>query len=133
MDKEITEAEKEWRNRLTPEQYQIMREKATEMPFTGRYVHTKDQGTYNCAACGLPLFSSDAKFDSGTGWPSFDQAIPGSVEFRKDDSHGMQRVEVACARCKSHLGHIFPDGPEQTTGQRFCINSACLLLHKGKK
>lgn len=130
MDKSMPKTEEEWKQRLTPEQYRIMRKSATEAPFSGQYVHTKDKGMYQCAACGNQLFSSDTKFDSGTGWPSFDQAIPGSVEFREDQSHGMSRTEVVCARCGAHLGHVFDDGPRHTTGKRFCINSACLLLKK---
>ncbi len=128
-DTKIQKTEEEWKQDLTPEQYQIMRQKGTEAPFSGQYVHTKDNGMYQCAACGNQLFSSDTKFDSGTGWPSFDQAIPGSVEMYNDDSHGMRRTEVTCAKCGAHLGHVFDDGP-QSTGKRFCINSACLLLKK---
>ena len=122
--------EEEMKKKLTTEQYHIMREKGTEAPFSGTYVHTKDKGMYACAACGTQLFSSDTKFDSGTGWPSFDQAIPGSVVTHEDRSLGMKRVEVTCATCGSHLGHVFDDGPSDTTGQRFCINSACLMLKK---
>ncbi len=125
-------SEEEWKKRLTPEQYRILREKGTETPFTGQYIHTKDKGMYMCAACGSPLFSSNAKFDSKTGWPSFDQALPGSVVFREDNSHGMRRIEVTCANCGSHLGHVFDDGPIDSTGKRFCINSACLLLNREK-
>lgn len=121
--------EEEFKKKLTPEQYKVMREKGTEAPFTGKYVHEKASGTYNCAACGNPLFASDAKFDSGTGWPSFDQALPGAVEFKKDTSAGMERTEVVCAKCGSHLGHLFDDGPTKT-GKRFCLNSVCLNLKK---
>lgn len=121
--------EEEFKKKLTPEQYKVMREKGTEAPFTGKYVHEKASGTYNCAACGNPLFASDAKFDSGTGWPSFDEAIPGAVEFKKDTSGGMERTEVLCAKCGSHLGHLFDDGPTKT-GKRFCLNSVCLNLKK---
>ena len=124
--------EKDWERELTPEQYHIMREKGTEAPFTGKYVNTKEKGVYACAACGNQLFSSDTKFDSGTGWPSFDQAIPGSVAMNVDEGYGMVRTEVVCARCGSHLGHVFNDGPRETTGTRFCINSACLLLGSEK-
>lgn len=122
--------EQELKEKLTPEQYHILREKGTEAPFSGEYVHTKEKGMYTCAVCGNVLFSSDTKFDSGTGWPSFDRAIPGSVVMRDDDEHGMHRIEVTCAKCGSHLGHIFDDGPAETTGKRYCINSACLMLNK---
>ncbi|MBI2099080.1 peptide-methionine (R)-S-oxide reductase MsrB [Candidatus Uhrbacteria bacterium] len=121
--------QKNWKEVLTPEQYKIMREKGTEAPFTGKYVHEKGSGTYMCAACGNPLFSSDTKFDSGTGWPSFDEALPGAVKFQKDLSGGMERTEVVCAKCGSHLGHLFDDGPTKT-GKRYCMNSVCLNLKK---
>ncbi|MHB8870964.1 MAG: peptide-methionine (R)-S-oxide reductase MsrB [Candidatus Doudnabacteria bacterium] len=123
-------SDEEWKQKLTPEQYRIMREKETEVPFSGEYVDIKEKGMFKCAACGNLLFSSDTKFDSGTGWPSFDQAIPGSVEMHEDNSQGMHRTEVACAKCGAHLGHVFDDGPTETTGKRFCINSACLMLQK---
>lgn len=126
----MPQTEEEWKQRLTPEQYRILRQKGTEAPFTGEYVHSKDKGIFTCAACGNRLFSSEAKFDSGTGWPSFDEAVPGSVTYHEDDSHGMRRLEVTCAKCGGHLGHIFEDGPAETTGKRFCINSACLTLQK---
>ncbi len=132
MDK-LQKTEEDWKKELTPEQYEIMRQKGTEAPFTGEYVNTKDKGMYACAACGNQLFSSDTKFESGTGWPSFDRAIPGSVEMHDDEGHGMRRIEVTCAHCGAHLGHVFPDGPSETTGQRFCINSACLLLKKDEE
>ena len=122
-------SEEDWKKTLTSEQYKVLREQGTEAPFTGEYVHEKADGTYACAACGNPLFSSDAKFDSGTGWPSFDQALPGAVETHSDTSHGMHRTEITCARCGSHLGHIFEDGPT-TTGKRYCINSVCLDLEE---
>jgi peptide-methionine (R)-S-oxide reductase len=126
----ILKTEEEWKNELTPEQYLIMRQKGTEAPFTGEYVYTKETGMYTCVACGNQLFSSNTKFDSNTGWPSFDSSIPGSIEIRPDNSMGMSRTEVVCARCGAHLGHLFDDGPKDTTGQRFCVNSACLLLKK---
>lgn len=116
-----------WRQRLTLEEYRVLREGGTERPFTGSYLHTDADGIFGCAACGSPLFSSDAKFDSGTGWPSFDKALPGAVDYRRDASHGMVRTEIACARCGSHLGHVFDDGPTDS-GQRYCINSVCLRL-----
>lgn len=125
----MPESEEEWKQALTPEQYAILRDKGTEAPFTGEYVHEKADGTYACAACGNPLFSSDAKFDSGTGWPSFDTALPGAIETHTDDSHGMHRTEITCARCGSHLGHVFDDGPTKT-GKRYCINSVCLDLEE---
>lgn len=123
--------EEEFKKKLTPEQYKVLREKGTEAPFSGKYVNTKDKGMYKCAACGAQLFSSDAKFDSTQpgllGWPSFEEAIPGSVEFKEDNSLGMRRTEVTCAKCGSHLGHIFDD-EEAKTGKHYCINSCALDL-----
>lgn len=132
-DDRMPTTEDEWKKKLTPEQYHVLREKGTEVPGSGKYVHEKKEGTYNCAACGNPLFSSDAKFDSGTGWPSFDQALEGAVRYEHDDAHGMSRTEVLCARCGSHLGHVFEDLPAQAggpskTGKRYCMNSVCLDL-----
>lgn len=117
----------EYKDKLNPELYKVAREKGTEAPFTGKYVHTKEKGMYNCAVCGQPLFSSDTKFDSGTGWPSFDEALPGSIRMIDDTSHGMHRTEVVCSKCESHLGHVFDDGPT-ASGKRFCLNSVCLDL-----
>ena len=112
MPEKIRKSEEEWRRELTPEQFYILRQKGTERAFAGEYAHTKTPGTYHCAACGQELFASDAKFESGSGWPSFFQPIaPDSVESHDDASHGMRRVEVTCSRCDSHLGHVFPDGP----------------------
>ena len=129
MNNTMPKTDEEWRKRLTPDQYKVLREKGTEMPFTGKYIFSKDDGTFQCAACGNPLFSSDAKFDSGTGWPSFDKALLGAVRKQEDDSQGMVRTEILCTRCGSHLGHVFNDGPSQT-GERYCINSICLELEK---
>lgn len=116
-----------WKQKLTPEQYHIVREKGTEAPFTGKYVNNHETGMYECVACGQPLFSSDAKYDSGCGWPSFDDPVNKEhVILRDDDSLGMYRTEVICKNCGSHLGHVFNDGPKETTGLRYCINSAAL-------
>jgi peptide-methionine (R)-S-oxide reductase len=128
-DEKIVKTEQEWRQALTPEQYHVLREKGTERPFTGKYVDTKDGGTYVCAACGQELFDSGTKFDSHCGWPSFYDAKPGTVEMHEDRAFGMHRIEVTCARCGSHLGHVFPDGPKPT-GQRYCINSVSVELLK---
>jgi len=117
----------ELKKRLTPEQYRVLREKGTERPFSGQYVHETRDGMYACVVCDNPLFSSKAKFDSGTGWPSFDEALPGAVQLRPDTGHGMNRTEVICAKCGSHLGHLFDDGPTKT-GKRYCLNSVCLDL-----
>ena len=121
----LTDAE--WREKLTPEQYRVLREAGTERAFTGKYEKNKATGEYVCAACGQPLFASDAKFDSGSGWPSFTRpAEEGAVEEHSDMAHGMMRTEVVCARCEGHLGHVFPDGPREAGGLRYCINSAAL-------
>lgn len=130
MTREIQKNEEEWKKELSTEAYSVLREGGTEAPFTGEYVNTKEKGHYKCSACGAVLFSSNTKFDSGTGWPSFDDAIPGAVEFYEDRSLGMNRTEVKCAKCGSHLGHVFDDGPQNTTGKRYCINSVCLKLEK---
>ncbi len=120
-------SEDEIKKKLTPEQYQILRQKGTEAPFTGELLHNKQSGMYVCPVCGTELFSSDTKFDSGSGWPSFyDVAKSDAVKLVEDRDHGMQRVEVRCAVCDSHLGHVFRDAPDQPTGMRFCINSAAL-------
>ena len=128
MSPKIQKSEQEWREELTPEQYEILRRAGTEPPFTGKYWNVKDDGMYHCAGCGAPLFSSDTKFESGTGWPSFYEPMDeGGVELRQDASLGMIRTEAVCATCGGHLGHVFDDGPNPT-GQRYCINSCSLDL-----
>lgn len=123
----LNKTEQEWREQLTARQYHILREAGTERPFTGEYVDTEDNGMYICAACGNNLFSSDTKFHSGSGWPSFwDVISQGNIELREDNSYGMRRTEVVCAKCDGHLGHLFEDGPRHKTGLRYCINSASL-------
>lgn len=123
----------ELRARLSEEEYIVTQQAGTEAPFTGKYWDEHADGTYTCKVCGQVLFDSEHKFESGSGWPSFDRAVPGSVEMRSDNSHGMQRTEVVCSRCGAHLGHMFEDGPKYTTGQRFCINSASLDLKKKRQ
>lgn len=127
----IPESEAGWKEVLPEDAYHVLREKGTEQSGTGKYLHEKKEGTYTCVACGNPLFASDAKFDSGTGWPSFDEALPGAVKYVEDVTYGMVRIEVVCAKCSSHLGHVFDDGPE-STGKRFCMNSVCLDLQEKK-
>lgn len=134
MVDKITKTNEEWKKDLDPEVYAVTREQGTEAPFTGKYWNEHTKGMYKCSNCGLELFSSDTKFDSGTGWPSFDQPINREhVELVEDTSHGMRRTEVRCARCGAHLGHVFDDGPKETTGKRFCMNSCSLDLEPAEE
>lgn len=133
MADKITKTEQEWKQQLSPEQYNVTRHAGTERAFTGKYWDTKEDGTYNCVCCGAPLFSSETKFNSGTGWPSFYQPVnDAAVEEHTDRSYGMSRTEARCARCGAHLGHVFPDGPKPT-GLRYCMNSASLDLKPENK
>ncbi|HYZ28396.1 MAG TPA: peptide-methionine (R)-S-oxide reductase MsrB [Thermoleophilaceae bacterium] len=130
MTNKIEKTDAQWREELTPEQYEVLRRQGTERPFTGKYWNVKDDGMYHCAGCGAPLFSSDTKFESGTGWPSFyEPAVAENVEVHTDTSHGMIRTEVRCAACGGHLGHVFDDGPNPT-GLRYCLNSCALELQQ---
>jgi peptide-methionine (R)-S-oxide reductase len=129
----IQKTEEEWRKILTPKQYKILRNRGTEPAFTGEFVDNHSDGMYKCAACGEELFSSDTKFESGSGWPSFyDVATKGNVILRDDNSHGMSRTEIVCANCGGHLGHVFEDGPDDKTGLRYCINSCALKFDKSE-
>jgi len=133
MSEKASKTEQEWKEQLSPEQYQVTRQCGTERAFTGKYWNTKDKGTYNCICCGEPLFTSDTKFDSGTGWPSFFEPVQeGAVATITDKSHGMARTEVRCAKCNAHLGHVFEDSPTPT-GLRYCMNSASLDLKATEK
>jgi peptide-methionine (R)-S-oxide reductase len=132
MDTSNTPQDKKWEEKLTPEQFAVLRQKETEAPFTHPMLHEKRDGMYRCAACGQTLFTSDTKFDSGSGWPSFDDAIPGSTKQVDDTSHGMTRTEVVCSNCGSHLGHLFNDGPT-TTGMRYCVNGVSLEFSEADK
>ena len=127
VERDLTE--QDWKERLTPQQYDVLRRKGTEPPFSGEYVYSKEHGMYRCAACGADLFSSDTKFESGSGWPSFTEpALADAVDLHQDRSLGMTRTEVTCRRCGGHLGHVFPDGPREAGGNRYCINSLALAL-----
>lgn len=130
-NKKIEINEDDLKNKLTPEEYKVLRQKGTEAPFSGKLLHDDRDGMYKCKVCGSDLFSSDAKFDSNTGWPSFDKALPGSIIETEDNSAGMVRTEVTCGRCGSHLGHVFNDGPTETH-KRYCLNSVCLDLEEKK-
>lgn len=124
--------QEELKKKLTPGQYRVTQEKGTEAPFTGKFVAHHEKGMYACVVCGAPLFPSDAKFDSGTGWPSFAEAFPEAIKHVPDASHGMNRTEIVCAHCGAHFGHVFDDGPTKT-GKRYCVNSVCLEFEKAKR
>ena len=128
MDKKygVQKSEEDWKKELSPEEYYVLRQKGTERPFTGEYDLHFENGDYHCKACGSKLFESGHKFQSGCGWPSFDEAVEGAIEYIRDTSHGMIRTETVCANCGGHLGHVFNDGPRETTGQRYCINSVSI-------
>jgi peptide-methionine (R)-S-oxide reductase len=128
----IVKSETEWKRLLTPQQYYVLRQKGTDRPGEGGYTKLFDKGTYKCAACDTQLFKSNSKYESHCGWPSFDDALPGAVVFTKDNSLGMIRTEITCARCGGHLGHVFDDGPKETTGQRYCVNTSSITFVTSK-
>lgn len=130
MDEKIVKTEAEWKEILTPEQYYVLRQKGTDMPGEGGFTKHFEKGTYHCAACDAQLFESGTKYESHCGWPSFDDAIDGSVEYSVDKSHGMIRTEIICSKCGGHLGHVFDDGPRDTTGKRYCVNTTSLRFVK---
>ena len=121
----IVKSESEWHNELSDEEFRVLRKKSTELPFTGQYNNHFDKGIYRCRACDTPLYDSESKFESGCGWPSYNKALPGALEFIKDNSHGMIRTEIVCAKCGGHQGHVFNDGPS-STGERYCVNSVSI-------
>ncbi|SFS77747.1 peptide-methionine (R)-S-oxide reductase MsrB [Lutibacter maritimus] len=133
MVKKVIKTDNEWKKELTPQQYFVLRQKGTDAPSSGGLTSHFEKGTYHCAACNLQLFESNSKFESHCGWPSFDDAIKGTVEFVLDKSHGMIRTEIICASCGGHLGHIFNDGPKETTGQRYCVNTTSIKFVKATK
>lgn len=133
MNTAVKKTEAEWKAQLSEMEFEVLRNKGTERPFTGAYHDHFETGKYVCAGCGNDLFTSDTKFDSHCGWPSFDEAIKGSVIYKKDSSYGMERIEVMCAKCEGHLGHVFDDGPTETTGQRYCTNSISIKFVPTKK
>ena len=133
MVEKVTKTEEEWKTILTPEQYYVLRQKGTDRPSEAGYTSHFEKGTYHCAACDLQLFESGSKFESHCGWPSFDDSIDGTVEYVLDESHGMIRTEIICASCGSHLGHIFDDGPKETTGDRYCVNTTSIKFVKEDK
>jgi len=129
----VVKTEAEWKSQLTPEQYRVTRQKGTEPAFLGKYANEHADGLYHCVCCGAPLFDSGKKFESGSGWPSFTQPVSGeAIRTETDETHGMRRVEVLCSTCDAHLGHVFPDGPKQAGGLRYCMNSASLDLKKSE-
>ncbi|MGO1297113.1 MAG: peptide-methionine (R)-S-oxide reductase MsrB [Vibrio sp.] len=130
-DEKSIKSDDYWRNKLTEEEFRVCREQGTERPYSGTLLHNKSSGVYHCTCCQSPLFVSDNKYDSGCGWPSFDAPVsPNAVRYLKDISNGMERIEIRCAECDSHLGHVFPDGPDETTGERYCVNSVSLIFNK---